>query len=76
MPYDPIDARDMLIASVLDDSPTIFIDDRWLYEIEPENYTIPEPKPLNSFSPKKLIKGNDITIVASSYSVVTAKESM
>ena len=74
MPYDPIDARDMLIASVLDDSPTIFIDDRWLYEIEPENYTIPEPKPLNSFSPKKLIKGNDITIVASSYSVVTAKE--
>ena len=25
MPYDPIDARDMLIASVLDDSPTILL---------------------------------------------------
>ena len=74
MPYDPIDARDMLIASVLDDSPTIFIDDRWLYELEPESYVEPEIKSLSSFTPNKINKGNDLTIVASSYSVITAKD--
>ena len=74
MPYDPIDARDMLIASVLDDSPTIFIDDRWLYELEPESYTKPQIKTLDSFIPRRINDGNDLTIVASSYSVFTAKE--
>ena len=74
MTYDPIDARDMLISSVLDDSPTIFIDDRWLYELEPESYTKPQIKTLDSFIPRRINDGNDLTIVASSYSVFTAKE--
>ena len=37
MPYSPNDARDLLISSVLSNDPVLFIDDRWLYEVE-ENY--------------------------------------
>ena len=36
MPYSPNDARDLLIASVLDNNPVIYHDDRWLYENESE----------------------------------------
>ena len=36
MPATPSDARDLLIASVLHDDPVLYLDDRWLYELEEE----------------------------------------
>ena len=34
MPYSALDARDLLISSVLADDPVIYMDDRWLNEEE------------------------------------------
>lgn len=67
MPSTPSDARDLLIASVLCDDPVLYIDDRWLYDLEEE---LP---PLRSLDltregPKRLCQGNDLTIVACGFS--------
>ena len=67
MPATPGDARDLLISSVLCDSPVVFIDDRWLYEQEDELSDI-DPVPLESIRPKILKDGEDITLVGCSYS--------
>lgn len=75
MPYSPSDARDLLIASVLDPNPVIFIDDRWLYEIE-EPYSEIKEQPLDSFCPKLINKGNDITIVSCGHSTHLAMNSI
>lgn len=75
MPACVADARDLLIASVLCDDPVIYIDDRWLYDLEDE---LPEPEPrrLELEGPKKIKDGNDITIVASGYSVQLVVETL
>lgn len=73
MPATPRDARDLLVSSVLCDSPVLFIDDRWLYEQEAEIGEVVE-EPLESVGPAVLAKGNDITLVASGYSVSQAME--
>lgn len=68
MPSTPSDVRDLLIASVLSDDPVLFIDDRWLYEVEEE---VQEPKiiDLNEIEPKILRTGTDISLVGAGYSV-------
>jgi pyruvate dehydrogenase E1 component beta subunit len=66
MPATVADARDLLIASVLDPNPVIFIDDRWLYDDEGHLDEV-IPKSLEDIKPKLVIDGNDVTIVASSY---------
>ena len=73
MPATPGDARDLLISSVLCDSPVLFIDDRWLYDQEAEIGDVVEV-PLEGVDPAVLTEGNDITLVASGYSVVQATE--
>jgi len=67
MPTTVKDARDLLIASVLCDDPVLYIDDRWLYELED---TLPPVKDvsLKNIEPQILNTGTDITLVASSYS--------
>ncbi len=70
MPSTPYDAKGLLIASILDDNPVLFIDDRWLYNIEgevPEKiYTVPIGKGII----RK--EGKDVTLVATSYMVIEA----
>ncbi len=66
MPATPLDARDLLISSVLSDDPVVYIDDRWLYETE-ENYQEPSVKPLHLEAAKCLQKGDNITLVGSGY---------
>lgn len=65
MPSNPHDAKGLLAASIEDDNPVVFIDDRWLYKDKgevPENlYTTPIGEGA------LLRKGKDITIVANSY---------
>lgn len=67
MPSTPYDAKGLLIASVKDDNPVVYIDDRWLYKlvgnVPTEMYTVPIGKGIVRR------KGNDVTIVATSYMV-------
>jgi pyruvate/2-oxoglutarate/acetoin dehydrogenase E1 component len=70
MPSTPYDAKGLLIASIEDDNPVVYIDDRWLYdlidEVPEEPYTVPIGK-------GKIVRdGKDVTIVATSYMVVEA----
>ncbi|MBF0289408.1 MAG: alpha-ketoacid dehydrogenase subunit beta [SAR324 cluster bacterium] len=67
MPATPQDARDLLIASVLCDDPVLYIDDRWLYEVEQELPPIVEME-LRKEGPKIIKPGTDITLVGNSYS--------
>lgn len=70
MPSTPYDAKGLLIASIEDDNPVIFIEHRWLHGLHgpvPEgHYTVP----LGSM--RTVTPGNDVTIVASSYGTIEA----
>lgn len=71
MPATVADARDLLIASVLCPDPVIFIDDRWLYELEDDLPPVVELH-LSEERPKTLLLGEDITLVSSGYSTQLA----
>ena len=64
-PSNPRDAKGLLIASIDDDNPVVFIDDRWLYdttgEVPEEIYSVPIGKGLVRCA------GHDITFIANSY---------
>jgi pyruvate dehydrogenase E1 component beta subunit len=67
MPSTPYDAKGLLVASVKDGNPVVYIDDRWLYEYEGE-----VPEELYSVPIGKGIvrrEGDDVTVVATSYMV-------
>jgi len=70
MPSTPYDAKGLLIASIEDDNPVVYIDDRWLYdevgEVPEDIYTVPIGKGIV----RK--QGKDITVAASSHMVVEA----
>lgn len=70
MPSTAYDAKGLLIASVYDGNPVIYIDDRWLYSQRdpvPEHfYTVPIGKGVVRR------KGEDATVVATSYMCVEA----
>ncbi len=70
MPATAYDAKGLLIASILDNNPVIYIDDRWLYEREEE---VPEEfyqVPIGKAKVRK--RGQDVTVVASSFMVSEA----
>lgn len=75
LPSNPLDARDLLIASVLCDDPVVYIDDRWLYD---QDQMLPPIKELNlsSVGPKICNQGDDITIVASGFSTKLSLDSL
>ena len=69
-PSTPYDAKGLLSASVREENPVVFVDDRWLYqqlgEVPEELYTVPIGKGIIRR------EGRDVTIVATSYMVVEA----
>jgi pyruvate/2-oxoglutarate/acetoin dehydrogenase E1 component len=67
MPATVADARDLLIASVLCPDPVVFIDDRWLYDLEDDLPPVVE-RTLALEGPRCVKEGRDVTVVASSYS--------
>jgi pyruvate/2-oxoglutarate/acetoin dehydrogenase E1 component len=68
MPSTPQDAGDMIIGGISDGNPVIYIEHRWLHGIESE---VVQPFRDYKIGTARLSKsGNDITIVANSYSVV------
>lgn len=71
MPATPYDAKGLLVASILDDNPVLYIDDRWLY---PETGDVPDEVysvPIGQAAVRR--EGHDATVVAVSYMV---KESL
>ena len=68
MPFTPHDAKGLLISSIEDNNPVIFIEHRWLHnlfgEVPEETYTVPIGKARVSR------EGKDVTIVASSHMVL------
>jgi pyruvate dehydrogenase E1 component beta subunit len=75
MPSTVSDARDLLVASVLSLDPVVYLDDRWLYEQEEELGPVIELD-LTREGPRYLLRGDDITVVGSSYSTLLAKEAL
>jgi pyruvate/2-oxoglutarate/acetoin dehydrogenase E1 component len=70
MPSTPYDAKGLLIASIRDDNPVVYIDDRWLYEnkglVPDELYEVQ----IGKAALRR--EGRDVTIVATSYMSVQA----
>jgi pyruvate dehydrogenase E1 component beta subunit len=70
LPSTPYDAKGLLVASVQDGNPVVYVDDRWLYEYEGE-----VPEELYSVPIGKGVvrrKGKDVTVTATSYMVLEA----
>jgi acetoin:2,6-dichlorophenolindophenol oxidoreductase subunit beta len=70
MPSTPRDAKGMLIAAIRDDNPVVFIEHRWLYDVEGEVSDDGDPLPLEGAH--VLHPGQDITVVATSWMNVEA----
>lgn len=66
MPATPRDARDLLIAAVLCDDPVVYIDDRWLYDVEEELGPVRELD-LRREGPRVARPGRDVTLAGSGY---------
>ena len=70
MPSTPYDAKGLLISSIEDDNPVVFLEHRWLHNIHgsvPEgHYTVPLG------GSRIVTEGRDVTIVASSYATLDA----
>ena len=68
MPSTPYDAKGLMVAAIKDDNPVIYMDDRWLYNVEGEvprkTYSVPIGKGIIRR------EGKDVTLVATSYMVV------
>lgn len=67
MPATVADARDLLIASVLCPDPVMYIDDRWLYDLEDD---LPPVRDIDlaQQGPHCIAEGQDVTIVAAGFS--------
>lgn len=72
MPSSVIDARNLLISSVLCPDPVLYIDDRWLYDQEDTLNTYKKID-LDKEGPTLFNKGSDITIVSSGFSTLLIK---
>jgi pyruvate dehydrogenase E1 component beta subunit len=72
MPVSPYDVKGLLLASIADDNPVIFIEHRRLYDltgpVPEEPYTIPLGKGVIRR------EGKDVTIIATSYMVTEAEQ--
>lgn len=70
MPATPYDAKGLLISSIEDNNPVIFIEHRWLYNLVDH---VPEKAYRVPLGKARVIKeGKDITIAATSYMTIEA----
>lgn len=70
MPVTPYDAKGLMLASIEDDDPVIFIEHRWLHQL---HGPVPEGHYLTPIGPvRRLREGGDVTIAATSYMAVEA----
>ena len=70
MPTTPYDVKGLLISSIEDDNPVIFIEHRWLYnmrgDVPKDYYRVPIGKC------KTIRSGDDLTVVATSFMTIEA----
>lgn len=64
-PSTPHDAKGLMIAAVRDDNPVVFIDDRWLYNLDGAVPQEPYEVPLGQAVVRR--EGSDVTVVAFSH---------
>ena len=74
MPTFPEDAKGLLLSSIFDDNPVVFLEHRWLHEMKglvpSDDYRVPLGK-------ARLVReGDDITIVSMSYMTIEALHSV
>ena len=74
MPSTVQDAYDLLISGVKSNNPVVYIDDRWLYDLEASLNQRKSIKKLTSLTPKKLKKGEDLSIIGCGYGTKIAIE--
>ena len=68
MPSNPRDAKTLLISSIFDPNPVIYLEHRWLHN---SKGNVPEDNLIEKIGNAKIIrKGNDITIVSMSYMTI------
>jgi len=68
MPSMPGDAKNLLLASIYDDNPVIYLEHRWLYNIKGP---VEETPAIEKLGKARVIrKGSDISIIASSHMVI------
>jgi pyruvate/2-oxoglutarate/acetoin dehydrogenase E1 component len=68
MPSQPQDAYELLVQSIRSPDPTIFIEDRWSYDINSEFTFNQNLQPLALEGPKVLEEGSQITVVGIGHS--------
>lgn len=73
MPASVADARDMLVSGTLINDPVLYIDDRWLYELEADIPSEPNTEAILS-GPNVVRQGDDLTIVGAGYTTKLATE--
>jgi acetoin:2,6-dichlorophenolindophenol oxidoreductase subunit beta len=72
MPSGAADAKRLLLASIADESPVIFIEHRWVHYATGD---VPEVMPVEALDgPRCIREGNDVTVVASSYMTLEAMQ--
>ena len=68
MPSNPADAKTLLISSIFDPNPVIYLEHRWLHN---SKGNVPKDNLIEKIGNAKIIrKGNDITIVSMSYMTI------
>ena len=74
MPSSPADAKGLLLASIFDDDPVIYLEHRWLHNLEGD---VPEGDHRAAIGEATVVKeGTDLTIVSSSYMTIEALHSI
>jgi pyruvate dehydrogenase E1 component beta subunit len=68
MPSTPGDAKSLLLASIADDNPVIFLEHRWLHNIKGPVEETPKVEKLGKA--RVIREGSDISIIASSHMVI------
>jgi len=70
MPASAADAKGLLLSSIFDDNPVIFIEHRWLHNVKGE---VPEGDFRVPIGEARLVReGTDVTVVAMSYMTIEA----
>lgn len=70
MPTDPADAKGLLLASIFDENPVIFLEHRWLHNIEGDVPSGDHRVPLGEA--RIVREGSDVTLVGMSYMIIEA----
>jgi pyruvate dehydrogenase E1 component beta subunit len=70
MPVTPHDAKGLMLASIEDDDPVVFIEHRWLHGLHGD---VPEGHYTTPLGPvRRLRAGDDVTVVGTSYMAIEA----